>query len=60
MQDPQNSSEPVTRREYTLPRDEKSTDPKSWIRGNTKIGPVLQVTPVICKVNLEWKLELNQ
>ena len=31
-------------REYTLPRDEKSTDPKGWIRGNTKIGPVLEVT----------------
>ena len=27
-----------------LPRDEKSTDPKGWIRGNTKIGPVLEVT----------------
>ena len=37
-------SEPVTCREYTLPRDEKSTDPKGWIRGNTKIGPVLKVT----------------
>ena len=37
-------TEPVTCREYTLPRDEKSTDPKGWIRGNTKIGPVLQVT----------------
>ena len=23
-------AEPVTRREYTLPRDEKSTDPKGW------------------------------
>ena len=23
---------------------EKSTDPKGWIRGNTKIGPVLEVT----------------
>ena len=31
-------------REYTLPRDEKSSDPKGWIRGNTKIGPVLEVT----------------
>ena len=30
--------------EFTLPRDEKSTDPKGWIRGNTKIGPVLEVT----------------
>ena len=37
-------SEPVTCREYTLPRDEKSTDPKGWIRGNTNIGPVLEVT----------------
>ena len=36
-------TEPVTCREYTLPRDEKSSDPKGWIRGNTKIGPVLQV-----------------
>ena len=31
-------------REHILPRDEKSSDPKGWIRGNTKIGPVLEVT----------------
>ena len=37
-------AEPVTCRECTLPRDDKSTDPKSWIQGNTKIGPVLKVT----------------
>ena len=37
-------SEPVTCREYTLPRDDKSTDPKGWIQGNTKIGPVMEVT----------------
>ena len=37
-------TESVACREYTLPRDEKSTDPKGWIRGNTKIGPVLEVT----------------
>ena len=37
-------TESVARREYTLPRDEKSSDPKGWIRGNTKIGPVLEVT----------------
>ena len=37
-------AEPVTCREYTLPLDEKSTDPKGWIQGNTKIGPVLEVT----------------
>ena len=34
----------MTCREYTLPRDEKLTDPKGWIQGNTKIGPVLEVT----------------
>ena len=33
----------VACREYTLPRDEKSTDPRGCIRGNTKIGPVLEV-----------------
>ena len=37
-------AESVTCREYTLPRDDKSTDPKGWIQGNTKIGPVLEVT----------------
>ena len=30
-------TEPVACRKYTLPRDEKSTEPKGWIRGNTKI-----------------------
>ena len=34
----------VACREKILPRDEKSSDPKGWIRGNTKIGPVLEVT----------------
>ena len=28
----------------TLPRDEKSSEPEGWIRGNTKIGPVFEVT----------------
>ena len=27
-----------------MPRNEKSSDPFGWIRGNTKIGPVLEVT----------------
>ena len=42
-----------------LPRDVKLSDPKGWIRGNTKIGLVLEVTTATCKVNMEWKLELN-
>ena len=37
-------TEPVACRDYTLPRDEKSSDPKGWIRGNTEIGPVSEVT----------------
>ena len=37
-------AEPVTCREYRLPRDDKSNDPKGWIRENTIIGPVLEVT----------------
>ena len=37
-------AEPVACREYTLPRDDKSTDPKGWIQGNTKIGLILEVT----------------
>ena len=34
----------VACREYTLPRDDESSQPKGWIQGNTKIGPVLEVT----------------
>ena len=37
-------TESVACREYTSPRYEKSSDPKVWIRGNTKIGPMLEVT----------------
>ena len=31
-------------REYTLPRDDQASQPKGWILGNTRIGPVLEVT----------------
>ena len=34
----------VACREYTLPRDDGSSQPKRWIHGNTNIGPVLEVT----------------
>ena len=43
-EDISNFTESVACREYTLPKDEKSSDPKGWIRVNTKIGPVLEVT----------------
>ena len=34
----------VACREYTLPREDGSSQPRGWIQGNTKIGPVLEVT----------------
>ena len=34
----------VTCREYTLQREDGSSQPRGWIQGNTKIGPVLEVT----------------
>ena len=34
----------VARREYTLPRDDGSSQPRGWIQRNTRIGPVLEVT----------------
>ena len=34
----------VACREYTLLRDDLASEPKGWIRGNTRIGPILEVT----------------
>ena len=34
----------VACRECTLPRDDKASQPKGWIRENVRIGPVLEVT----------------
>ena len=52
-------ADPVACREYTLPREEKSSDPKGWIRGNTEIGPVLEVTTSYLqgKYGVEIKIE---
>ena len=33
----------VACREYTLPREDGSSQPRGWIQGNTKIGPVFKV-----------------
>ena len=33
----------VACREYTLPREEATSQPKGWIQGNTKIGAALEV-----------------
>ena len=34
----------VACREYTLPRDDRASQPKGWIQGNMRIGLVLEVT----------------
>ena len=34
----------VACREYTFPRDDQASHPKGWIQGNTRIGPILEVT----------------
>ena len=34
----------VACREYTLSRDDESSQPRIWIQGNTRIGPALEVT----------------
>ena len=33
-------------REYILPRSDESSQPKGWIQGNTRIGPVLEITTI--------------
>ena len=47
----------VACREYTLPRDEEASQPKGWIRGNTKIGPVLEVTT--CCLHGKYGVEIR-
>ena len=50
-------------REYTLPRDDKASQPKGWIRGNTRIGPFLEVTTSFqhFKYGIEIRIEsVNQ
>ena len=47
----------VACREYTLPRDEETSEPKGWIRGNTTIGPVLEVTT--CCLQSKYGVEIR-
>ena len=47
----------VAYREYTLPRDEETSEPKGWIRGNTPIWPVLEVT--ICFLQSKYGVEIR-
>ena len=43
--------------EYTLPRDEEASQPKGWIQGNTKIGPVLEVAT--CCLHGKYGVEIR-
>ena len=45
----------VACREYTLPREDILSEPKGWILGNNKIGPVLKVTS--CCLQGEYGVE---
>ena len=47
----------VACREYTLPREEGAWEPKGWIRGNTKIGPVLEVAT--CCLHGKYGVEIR-
>ena len=47
----------VASREYTLPRDEEASQPKGWIHGNTKIGPVLEVAT--CCLHGKYGVEIR-
>ena len=47
----------VACREFTLPRDEDTSEPKGWISGNTKIGPVLEVTT--CCLQSKYGVEIR-
>ena len=50
-------------REYTLPRDDRASQPKGWIQGNMRIEPVLEVTTSFqyFKYGIEIRIEsVNQ
>ena len=53
----------VACREYTLPRDDRASQPKGWIQRNMRIGPVLEVTTSFqhFKYGIEIRIEsVNQ
>ena len=49
----------VACREYTLPRDDGSSQPRGWIQGNTKMDPCWKSRPVACMANMESRLEFG-
>ena len=51
-------TESVACREYTLPRDEKSSHPKGWIR-TPKLGPYWKSQPAAYKVNYGVEIRIE-
>ena len=50
----------VACREYTLPRKEGASEPKGWIRGNTKrLDPYWKLYPVVCTVSTQLRSEFG-
>ena len=51
----------VASREYTLPREDGSSQPRGWIQGNTKIGTRAESHDrlVACMANMESSLEFG-
>ena len=49
----------VACREYTLPRDEKSSDQKVGFEGTLRLDPCWKSQPATSKVIMDWKLELS-
>ena len=47
----------VACREYTLPRDDPASQPKGWIQGNMRSGPVLEVTTSL--KNFKYGIEIR-
>ena len=46
-------------REYTLPRDDKASEPTGWIRGNTRLDLYWKSPPVFSSSSTELKFELS-
>ena len=49
------STDAVACREYTLPRDEETSEPNGRIRGNTKVGTCWKLQLVACTANMELR-----
>ena len=48
----------VACREYTIPRDDRASQPKGWIQGNMRTGPVLEVTTSFSALQI-WNMKFE-